>query len=116
MARPGDNLRTTLTRVTGTAKPDVTGTFRSGELTADFHIVAKGSALFGSFQGFLGQGAMQPIYPIGTDLWRLPCQRSMDAPAPGDWTLHFARDGAGKVTAVTVGCWLARKVLFEKRV
>ncbi|MGE0241441.1 MAG: D-aminopeptidase [Parvibaculaceae bacterium] len=113
--RPGDNLRATLTRVAGSATPDVTGTFHSPELGADFHIVAQGSALFGGFEGFLGKGAMQPIYPVGADLWRMPCQRSMDASAPGDWTVHFARDAAGRITAATVGCWLARKLRFAKR-
>jgi len=115
MVRPGDNLKTTVRRVTGSATLDITGVFHSPELEADFHIVAQGSALFGSFAGFLGTGAMQPLYPVGTDLWRMPCQRSMDASAPGDWTLHFGHDDAGKVTAVNVGCWLARKVRFEKR-
>jgi D-aminopeptidase len=115
MVRPGDNLSATARRVTGTATPDVIGVFHSPELDADFHIVAQGTAFFGSFEGFLGKGAVQPLYPVGTDLWRMPCQRAMDASAPGDWTLHFDRDAAGKITAVTVGCWLARKVWFEKR-
>ena len=38
----------------------------------------------------------------------------MDAPALGDWTLHFERDANSGIKAVTVGCWLARKVRFEK--
>lgn len=113
--RPGDNLRVTARRVAGTAAPDVAGRFHSHEIEADFHIVTQGSAFFGCFEGFLGKGAMAPLYPVATDLWRMPCQRSMDASAPGDWTLHFTRDAAGKITGVTVGCWLARKVAFEKR-
>jgi len=48
-------------------------------------------------------------------MWRMPCRRSMDAPSPGDWTVHFHRDGAGKVAGVTIGSWLARRVRFEKR-
>lgn len=113
--RPVDNLKATMTRVTGPGRNDVKGTFHSPELEADFHIVAERSAFFGSFEGFLGKGAMQPLYPVGGDIWRLPCQRSMDAPAPGDWTLHFERNPAGKIATVNVGCWLARKVRFEKR-
>lgn len=115
VVRPADNLRAKMARVTGPGAGDILGTFHSPELEADFHIVAEGSAFFGGFEGFLGKGAMQPLYPVGGDIWRLPCQRSMDAPAPGDWTLHFERGQAGKITAVTVGCWLARKVRFDKR-
>jgi D-aminopeptidase len=114
MIRPGDNLSAVLTRVTGAGAVDVAGAFHSPELEADFHVVAQGSAIFGSFDGFLGKGAAQAIYPVGRDIWRLPCQRSMDAPAPGDWTLHFERDANSRITAVTVGCWLARNVRFEK--
>ena len=114
MIRPGDNLRSRLTRIEGPSRADVTGRFHCSELDSDFNIVATGSAIFGAFEGFLGQGAMQPLYPIGSDLWRMPCQRSMDAPAPGDWTVHFHRDPRGKVTGVTVGCWLARQVRFER--
>jgi D-aminopeptidase len=58
---------------------------------------------------------MQPLYPIGPDIWRMPCQRSMDAPAPGDWTVHFRRDHRGKIAGATIGCWLARRIRFEKR-
>ncbi|MGE3871496.1 MAG: D-aminopeptidase [Parvibaculaceae bacterium] len=115
MVRPGENLSVTARRVAGTAPLDITGAFHSHEINADFHITTQGSALFGSFEGFLGRGAAQSLYPVGAELWRMPCQRSMDSYAPGDWTLHFERDSAGKVSAVTVGCWLARKVRFEKR-
>lgn len=115
MTRPVDNLSAVLTRVKDPGSADIAGTFHSPELEADFHILAQGSAVFGSFEGFLGKGTVQPIYPAGGDIWRLPCQRSMDAPAPGDWTLHFERDANLKITAVTVGCWLARRVRFERR-
>lgn len=115
MVRPGDNLSVTAKRVTGTATPDITGVFHSREIESDCHIVAQGNAFYASFEGFLGKGAVQPLYPVGTDLWRMPCQRSMDASAPGDWTLRFDRDGVGKIAAVTIGCWLARRVRFEKR-
>jgi D-aminopeptidase len=114
VTRPVDNLSAVMTRVTGESRADVTGRFHSPELESDFNIVAQGSALFGSFEGFLGKSAAQPIYPAGGDIWRLPCQRSMDAPAPGDWTLHFERDANSRIIAVTVGCWLARHVQFRK--
>ncbi len=114
VTRPVDNLSAMMTRVTGASPADVAGSFHSAELEADFHVGAQGGAFFGSFEGFLGRGAAQPIYPVGGNIWRLPCPRSMDAPAPGDWTLHFERGANSRVTAVTVGCWLARRVRFEK--
>lgn len=115
MIRPVDNLRTKLTRIGGSSRADVTGIFHCGELDSVFSVVAMGSAVFGAFEGFLGRGAMQPLYPIGPDLWRMPCQRSMDAPAPGDWTIHFHRDHRGKIASADIGCWLARQIRFEKR-
>lgn len=115
MSRKVDNLRLRLTRLEGAAATDITGRFHSPELDSWLEITAAGGAFFGAFEGCLGRGAMQPLYPAGPDIWRLPCQRAMDAPAPGDWTLQVHREGDGDVARVTVGCWLARRVHFEKR-
>ncbi|WP_119388964.1 D-aminopeptidase [Taklimakanibacter lacteus] len=115
MLRPVDNLDAELTRLSGPSPADVTGSFQCGELDSLFQVTATGNATYASFEGFLGKGAMQPLYPIAGDIWRLPCRRSMDAPAPGDWTVHFHRDAAGKISGVTVGSWLARRVAFETR-
>lgn len=115
LSRPIDNLHGVLRRVAGEARTDIAGHYGSTELDAMLEITQTGSAFYGAFEGFLGKGAMQPLFPVGPDIWRLPCQRSMDAPAPGDWTLAFERDGGGRLTGVTVGCWLARKVKFEQR-
>jgi D-aminopeptidase len=115
MIRPVDNLKVELKRLAGHSSTDVTGSFHSRELDSLFHVVATESAIYGAFAGFLGEGAMQPLYPIASDIWRMPCRRSMDAPSPGDWTVHFHRNGAGKVAGVTIGSWLARRVRFEKR-
>lgn len=114
MTRPSDNLRGTLKRLDGGAETDIVGRFHSRELDATFEIIQTGSAFYGAFEGFLGRGVMQPLYPAGPDIWRLPCQRSMDAPAPGDWTLEFQRKGSGRITGVMIGCWLARRVKFER--
>ena len=67
------------------------------------------------FEGFLGKGSMQPLYAIAEDIWLLPCQRGMDAPAPGDWTVVAERDAAGAITGLTIGCWLARGLSYKKR-
>lgn len=115
LTRPIDNLQGALRRVAGEARTDIAGRYGSPELDAMFEITQTGNAFYGAFDGLLGKGAMQPLYPVGPDIWRLPCQRAMDAPAPGDWTLAFERDGGGRLTGVTIGCWLARKVKFEKR-
>jgi D-aminopeptidase len=39
----------------------------------------------------------------------------MDAPAPGDWTVLVRRDGAGKVSGLTLGCWLARGLDYQRQ-
>ena len=66
------------------------------------------------FEGFLGKGAMHAMYPIGKDVWSLICQRAMDAPAPGNWTMRIRRDAAGKVDGLVAGCWLARNIEYRK--
>ena len=53
------------------------------------------AAFYGGFEGMLGTGPMQPLYPSAEDVWLMPCQRSMDAPAPGDWTVRVRRDAGG---------------------
>ncbi len=114
LARPEENLRLTLTRLTGEAKRDIPGRYRSDELEADLLLVEAGGAIYGAFEGFLGKSDFYPLYPTGPDLWLLPVQRSMDAPAPGEWKLLFRRDEAGAVDGVKVGCWLARGVEYRK--
>jgi D-aminopeptidase len=48
--------------------------------------------------------------PAGRDVWIVATRRSMDAPAPGDWTLLVRRDAEGRVAGLTLGCWLARAI------
>lgn len=114
MTRPSDNLRIELKRLQGPSPTDVTGIFHNEELTSLFTVVATGAVIYGSFSGFLGKGQMQALYPVAGDVWRMPCQRAMDAPAPGDWTVHFRRDDQGQVSGLTLGCWLARRIRYEK--
>ena len=64
--------------------------------------------------GDLGQGTMQPLLAFDADTWLFPMPRALDHGAPGDWTLAFRRDGAGGVAGVTVGCWLARGLVFDR--
>lgn len=109
-----ENLRGTVTRVTGTAKPDIAGRYRCRELQATFEILGSDGAFYGSFEGFLGKGEMMPLYPVAEDLWTLPCRRSMDAPAPGEWTIQVSRHDDGCVKGLTIGCWLARNLTYDR--
>ncbi|MCB8875394.1 D-aminopeptidase [Acidisoma silvae] len=114
MARAGENLSTTLTPHEGEPSVDVDGVFRSDELGAEVTVIAAGGTLYGAFSGFLGQGAMQLLQSFGPDCWLLPCPRALDHTPPGDWTLHFTRDGSGRVDSLTVGCWLARQIVYRR--
>ncbi len=114
MERPGENLATVATRIRPGLRDDIAGRYVSAELDASFEIVSAGGAWFGAFEGFLGRGAMHPVHPVGEDVWRLSCRRSMDAPAPGDWTLTVRRNDSGEVAGLTLGCWLARGVAYSK--
>jgi D-aminopeptidase len=114
MHRPADNQTTLLRRCDGTPAPDVTGHYRCAELGTALTIENAGGTIYGVFSGALGQGRMEQLTPIGPELWALPCPRALDHTPPGDWTLHFARDARGVATDVTVGCWLARGLVYRK--
>ncbi len=118
MTRPHENLSSLLTPWEGESAPksanDIEGVFRSAELGAEITCVSAGGTLYGAFSGMLGQGAMQPLLPYGPDTWLLPCPRALDYSAPGDWTLRFTRDEAGRVSGLTAGCWLARGIGYHR--
>ncbi|TDZ33112.1 D-aminopeptidase [Colletotrichum spinosum] len=90
------------------------GDFYCAEIDSTFHCVNQGGMLFGSFDGFLGQGPVHLMRHISKDIWALVCPRGMDAPAPGDWTVVFHRGDDSVVTGATLGCWLARKLEFSR--
>jgi D-aminopeptidase len=114
MDRPQENSRVLLQPCPGIPTLDVAGRYRCAELDAELSVVDAGGALYGAFSGFLGQGRMELLDPIGPDLWALPCPRALDHTPPGDWTLAFRRDAAGRVTEVRVGCWLARNLVYAR--
>ncbi|HYZ62208.1 MAG TPA: D-aminopeptidase [Acetobacteraceae bacterium] len=111
--RPDDNQSSRLRPCPGPAGPDIAGRYRSDELDAELTVVEAGGVLYGGFSGFLGQGRMELLDPVGPDLWTLPCPRALDHTPPGDWTLAFARE-ADRVVAVEVGCWIARRLRYVK--
>jgi D-aminopeptidase len=113
MDRPQENMRTRLEPCAGEGSGDVAGRYRSAELGAELDVVDAGGALYGGFSGFLGQGRMELLEPIGPDLCALPCPRALDHTPPGDWTLAFRREG-GRVVGVEVGCWLARRLPYAR--
>src|SRR6185369_9932209 len=116
VVRPGDGINALAVPViaASTDAGDIAGTYRSAELEAELAVINAGGSWFAGFRGFLGAGPLMPLSPAGQDIWRLACHRSLDAPAPGDWTVQVSRAADGKVTGLTVGCWLARNVAFAR--
>jgi D-aminopeptidase len=57
---------------------------------------------------------MELLEPIAADLWSLPCPRALDHTPPGDWTLAFRRAASGPPTGLDLGCWLARRLPYER--
>ncbi|MBL8698264.1 MAG: D-aminopeptidase [Alphaproteobacteria bacterium] len=109
LERPGENLRARLVPHGSEApRRDIAGRYRCEELGAEIVVADAGGVLHGGCDGPLGRGRMEPLDPIGPDLWALPCPRALDVSPPGDWTLAIRRDGTGRVAGATVGCWLAR--------
>jgi D-aminopeptidase len=114
MDRVRENFSSRLRRLDGVAAIDVAGRYRCDELNAEVTIADTGGVLHGAFSGFLGQGRMEMLEPVGPDIWALPCPRALDHTPPGDWTLTFRRDGAGMPSGVEVGCWLARRLDYAR--
>ena len=114
MDRPQENGRSRLHRVNGAPRHDVVGRYRCDELDAELTIADAGGVLHGACSGFLGHGRMETLDPIGADVWTMPCRRALDHTPPGEWTLAFRRDAGGRVSAVDVGCWLARRLPYAR--
>lgn len=114
MDRPSENHRVLLQPCHGAPMWDVAGRYHCDELAAELTVTDAGGVLYGGYSGFLGQGRMELLSPIGGDVWVLPCPRALDHTPPGDWTLMFQRDPSGQVAGVTVGCWLARRLQYRR--
>jgi D-aminopeptidase len=114
MDRPQENQTSRLIPAGGEAATDIAGLYHCAELDAHLTVTDVGGVVYGGFSGRLGQGRMELLEPIGPDLWALPCPRALDHTPPGDWTLAFQRDGAGTVAGLTLGCWLARGLGYQR--
>lgn len=86
--------------------PICTDNYYCTEIDSEFHCDGSGGMLYGSFDGFLGQGLIHLIRSLGDDVWALAFPRVMYSQAPGDWIVVVHRGGSGNVSGVTVGCWL----------
>ena len=116
MVRADDNTRAMLVPVPVLDSADgaeISGRYHSSELEAELEISAKDGGVYARFTGLLGTGRMERMAPVGADVWTIATRRSMDAPAPGDWTMTIVRDG-GKVCGLTIGCWLARGISYRR--
>ncbi|MBS1088476.1 D-aminopeptidase [Gluconobacter wancherniae] len=117
MERPGENRTGILERCDETPGEDIAslaGVYRCEELDeAEVSVELTGGVVYGGFSGILGDGRMEPLQRLAKDVWVLPCPRALDHTAPGDWTLAFERH-AGEVTAIRVGCWLARDLIYQR--
>ncbi len=117
MARAGENLTSTLKPLpTGPITPgdQLAGRYHAEEFDSELIIEARDGGLCAGFEGALGKGIMERVHPVGPDVWVLATRRSMDAPAPGDWTLVATRGEDGKIAGLTLGCWLARRLSYQK--
>jgi CubicO group peptidase (beta-lactamase class C family) len=90
------------------------GKYYCTELESTFHCEGHDDALYGAFDGFLGQGPATLMKYVAADVWKIQCSRSLDAPAPGDWTIAAHRNDNGAISGFTIGCWIARGLAYVK--
>jgi D-aminopeptidase len=114
MDRSRENWSTCLQPLEGGPATDIAGRYRCEELGAEVTVTDTSGVVYGAFSGFLGQGRMELLEPVGPDVWALPCPRALDHTPPGDWTLAFRRGASGRVNGIDVGCWLARRLEYAR--
>ncbi|MEO6299079.1 MAG: D-aminopeptidase [Paracoccaceae bacterium] len=117
MRRESENLDVIAKSLTPVEVADgliIAGRYWSDELEAGLSIDFRDGGTFAGFDGMLGAGPMERMYPVAVDVWVITTRRSMDASAPGDWTVQVRRDETGSVIGLTVGCWLARRIEYRR--
>lgn len=116
MERAAENLTVRAGRLEPLDRADasgIAGRYRCDALGATLGIEARDGAAHIGFDGMLGAGPMERMYPLAADLWTVTSRRAMDAAPPGEWTLRVRRDAAGAVEGLTLGCWLARGIRWH---
>ena len=117
MERPGENLSVAARPVVPmewAGGAEIAGSYVSEEIGARLEIEARDGAAYVGFEGMLGRGPVERMYPLAEDLWVITTRRSMDAAPPGDWTVQIRRDHAGSVSGLRLGCWLARNIDYQR--
>jgi D-aminopeptidase len=117
MDRTVDNLHVEARHLAPVAWADgaeIAGRYRSDELDTWLEIEARDGATYVGFEGMLGTGPMERMYPLAQDLWSVTSRRAMDAAPPGEWTVLVRRDADGQVSGLTIGCWLARNIDYDR--
>jgi D-aminopeptidase len=114
MDRPAENQTSLLAPCLAGTTTDLAGRYLCEELDAELTVIGTGDVYYGGFSGFLGNGRMELLEPIGLDVFALPCHRALDHSPPGDWTLVVRRNEHGAVAGLDVGCWLARRLTYRR--
>jgi D-aminopeptidase len=114
MDRPADNQTSVLDPCAAGPTSGLAGRYRCEELDAEITIIGDNDVFYGGLCGFLGNGRMELLEPIGVDVVALPCPRALDHAPPGDWTLMVQRNEIGDVVGLIVGCWLARRLRYQR--
>lgn len=109
-----DNRVLEAERLVKAEPPSPQGNYYCASLKSTFTCQGYSNVFYGTFDGPLGRSIPEMLKYIGGNVWTLECARALDAPAPGPWTLVFHQDNHGTITSVTIGCWLARHLNFEK--
>ena len=90
MDSPFEN-RSSLLRPCGDAvSASVAGRYRCDELGAELTVEDAGGVPYAACSGFLGQGRMELLEPIGRDVWRCPAGAPWTTRRPAIGRSHFA--------------------------
>ncbi|MEI4472917.1 D-aminopeptidase [Frigidibacter sp. MR17.24] len=114
MVRPGENLDLLAEPVAPGPGGAIDGLYHWDELDAWLRIETRDGATHAVASGHFGTAQPERLHAVGRDTWVMPVLRSVDAPAPGDWTVSVRRAADGTPQGLTVGCWLARGLSYRR--